>query len=443
MKYEYNAPFNAILLRYSEIGLKGNNRRMFEEKLLNNIRHVLKDVENLSFFYDRGRLALIHGDESPFTEVELDLVRLQLAKVFGLESYSPGFQVESDWEVIKETVMEHLPKVYEVHNQNCPEDGKISYRTRARRSYKKFPYTSHEIEITIADEIFDLWDNIKIDLRDPEMSVGIEVRDDATFIYFESLQGPKGLPVGSSDRVLALMSGGIDSPVACYQAMKRGSHVDYVTFHSHPYTSEEGLEKIAQLINIVDQYQDRPGRYFSCNLVEAQKMIRDKCEPRLRTVLYRRMMMRIATVIARSLKTTALLTGESLGQVASQTVKNMDCINKSTDMLILRPLVSYDKNETITLADRIGTLETSNIPAADSCTTFAPKKPATNANMYICTQSEMNLQMDEILRTCIKDTVIIDQDTMEKSEFPKLMKTFEKCFVGRWEVDENCYQSPR
>ena len=443
MKYEYKAPFNAILLRYSEIGLKGNNRRMFEEKLLNNIRHSLKGVDNLAFFYDRGRLALIHDDESPFTEAELNEIRTQLGKVFGLESFSPGFQVDSDWESIRETILEHLPAVYEVHNKACPEGEMIMYRTRARRSFKKFPYTSNEIEIQMAEEVLSRWDNVKVNLSAPEMYIGIEVREEASFIFFETLDGINGLPVGSSDKLLCLMSGGIDSPVACYQAMKRGSHIDFITFHSHPYTSKDGLEKIAKLINILDGYQDRPGRYFACNLVEAQKAIRDKCQPRLRTVLYRRMMMRIASVLARAIKTNALLTGESLGQVASQTLRNMDCINRATDLLILRPLVSYDKNETINIAAKIGTLETSNIPAADSCTTFAPKKPATNANMFLITQSEMNLDMDEVIRACLKDTVLINQETMEEEEFPKLLKIFDKYYAGRWEVEEGCRQSPR
>ena len=436
VKYEYKAPFNAILLRYSEIGLKGNNRRMFEDKLLNNIRKNLQAIEDLDFYYERGRLALIHGDESPFTEDEMKIIRVQLGKVFGLESYSPGFQVDSDWEVIRETIEEHLPGVYKVHNDNCKEGEQINYRTRARRSYKKFPYTSNEIEIIVAEEIMAQWDNIKINLSNPDVSVGIEVREEATFIFFETLPGIVGLPVGSSDKVLCLMSGGIDSPVACFQAMKRGSHIDFITFHSHPYTSKDGLEKIGKLINILDDYQDRPGRYFACNLVEAQKEIRDKCEPRLRTVLYRRMMMRIASVLARAIKTRALLTGESMDQVASQTMKNMDCINRATDMLVLRPLISFDKNETIAVADKIGTLETSNIPAADSCTTFAPKKPATNANMYMIEKSEANLDMESIIKACLEDTVLIDQETMEEEPFPKLLKTFDKYFTDHWKISE-------
>ena len=443
MKYNYKAPFNTILLRYSEIGIKGNNRRIFEAQLLNNIKNTLKDIPNLDFIYDFGRFALIHEDESPFSEDEIELIRENLSKVFGLETFSPGFIVDSDWESIKDCVMENIPAVYETHAKGLAEGEMIQYRARARRSYKKFPYRSNEIEIKLAEEILDKYPNIKVNLDKPDMYVGVEVREDCTYIFFEFIKGPGGLPVGSSDKVLSLMSGGIDSPVACYHAMKRGSHVDYLTFHSHPYTSNNVLEKLAQLINSLDPRQDKPGKYFACNLVEAQKMIRDRCMPRLRTILYRRMMMRIATVLSRCLKSKALLTGESVGQVASQTLRNMDCINRSTDMLILRPLVGFDKNETIAIADKIGTFEISNIPAADSCTTFAPKKPATNANMFLITQTEKKLDMDDAIRACLKDLVIINQQTMESEPYEKALKVFEKNYAGRWEVHEDTYESPR
>ncbi|MCM8536993.1 MAG: tRNA 4-thiouridine(8) synthase ThiI [Lentisphaeraceae bacterium] len=442
MKYQYKAPFNAILLRYNEIGIKGGNRWMFERKLLDNIRTKLKVIPNLSFYKDRGRFALVHEDDSAFSDEELQLIRAELGKVFGLESYSPGFQVEPDWEEIHETILENVPQVYEVHNAACKEGETIPYRTRSRRSFKKFPYTSNEMEVMLAEELLEKWPNLKVDLGSPELEIGLEIREDSAFIFFESLPGPKGLPVGSGDKVLALMSGGIDSPVACNRAMQRGSHVDYLTFHSHPYTSKDVLEKIAKLVNICDEFQDYPGKYYACNLVEAQKMIRDRCIPKFRTILYRRMMMRISTVVSRVLKSSALLTGESVAQVASQTLSNMDCINRATDMLILRPLVSMDKNETIQLAEKIGTFETSNIPAADSCTTFAPKKAATSSNMHILTKSEKRLDMDDVIRACLKDTVLIDQQTMEETEQPKLLEVFEKHFAGRWEVTEDMDESP-
>jgi tRNA uracil 4-sulfurtransferase len=443
MKYAYKAPFNAILLRYNEIAIKGNNRWMFERQLLDNIRRKLKVIPNLSFYKDQGRFAVIHEDESPFTQSELDLIRTELSKVFGLESYSPGFQVESDWETIRDIILEQFPEVYAVHNAICPAGELIPYRTRARRSFKKFPYTSNELEIKLAEEILSRYENLKVDLNHAELSIGVEVRDDSTFIFFESLQGPGGLPVGSSDRVLSLTSGGIDSPVACYRAMQRGSHVDYLTFHSHPYTSKDIIEKIAKLVTITDQYNDKPGRFFSCNMVEAQKMIRDRCIPKFRTILYRRMMMRLATVVATYAKSSALLTGESVAQVASQTLKNMDCINRATDMLILRPLISMDKNETIQMAARIGTLETSNIPAADSCTTFAPKKPATSSNMHMITQTEKKLDMDAVIRLCLQDTVLYNQETYEETPLPELVELFDKSFAGRWQVSKDAYESPR
>ncbi|NQZ56739.1 MAG: tRNA 4-thiouridine(8) synthase ThiI, partial [Lentisphaeraceae bacterium] len=341
----------------------------------------------------------------------------------------------SNWDIIKETVLKHIPLVHAAHTEGRKEGELIPYRTRARRSFKKFPFTSNEIEIEMAEILLSRYENLKINLSAPEMFVGIEIRDNCTFVFFENIRSLGGLPVGSNDPFLALMSGGIDSPVACIKTMQRGSHVDFLTFHSHPYTSKDGLGKIAKLINIVNEYQDKPGRFYACNLVEAQKMIRDRCMPKLRTVLYRRMMMRIAQVFSRYLRTEALVTGESLGQVASQTVKNMDCINRATDLLISRPLIAYDKNETIELARKFGTLETSNIPAADSCTTFAPKKPATNANMHLVEKSEARLDMDDVIRACLKDSVFIDTITLEEREAPKLLDIFERQFVGHWDVE--------
>jgi len=437
MKYKFDAPFNAVLLRYNEIGLKGGNRRMFENKLLANIRRKLEDVPSIDFYEDRGRFAIVHEDDSPFTSAEMDIINRELVKVFGIESFSPGFQIDSDWELIVETVERHFPLVYKEHMTGKTPDTKIPYRTRARRSYKKFPYMSREIEIQMAEILLSKYENLEINLSEPDLCVGIEIRDDSTFVYFETVRALGGLPVGSNDGMLALMSGGIDSPVACVKAMQRGSHVDYLTFHSHPYTSRDVLGKIGKLVNIVDEYQDKPGRYYACNLVEAQKMIRDRCIPKLRTVLYRRMMMRIATVVAHHVKCNALLTGESLGQVASQTVKNMDCINRSTDMLIVRPLVSFDKNETIEIARRIGTLDTSNIPAADSCTTFAPKKPATNANMTLIEKTELRLDMAAVIRLCLEDCVLIDSETMEEEAVPKLLELFDKHHAGNWPQSES------
>ncbi|MBO5723175.1 MAG: tRNA 4-thiouridine(8) synthase ThiI, partial [Lentisphaeria bacterium] len=197
--------------------------------------------------------------------------------------------------------------------------------------------------------------------------------------YLESFPAPGGLPVGCNDRTLALLSGGIDSPVACYLTMKRGSPVDFIGFHSEPYTPPETVEKVQRIANYLNTFQ-QPGRLYMVNLVELQKLIRDNCNPRYRTVLYRRLMFRIAEYIARKRKIGALLTGESLGQVASQTLVNMNTIDQAVDMLVLRPLCGQDKLETIDIARKIGTFELSQEQVPDSCTVFAPDRPSTRVS---------------------------------------------------------------
>jgi len=219
---------------------------------------------------------------------------------------------------------------------------------------------------------------LTIDLENADVTVWAEVREEFAFIYYDIIRGPGGLPVGSNSPVLALLSGGIDSPVACYEIMKRGCRCDFLTFHSDPYTPQATIDKVRRIGHYLNQFQ-QPSRLFICNLAPLQKLIRDKCNPRFRTVLYRRMMLRIAESVATKHKRMALLTGEAVGQVASQTIKNMATISEATNMLVLRPLVGYDKNDAIALARRIKTFDLSNVQVPDSCTVFAPPNPATAA----------------------------------------------------------------
>ncbi len=211
-----------------------------------------------------------------------------------------------------------------------------------------------------------------------------------SFIYSATYRGPGGLPVGSNSPLLALLSGGIDSPVACYMAMKRGCRVDFLTFHSAPYTPQETVDKVKRVAAVINQFQ-LPGKLYICNLAPMQKAIRDKCRPELRTVLYRRMMLRIAEAVARRNKRFALLTGEAVGQVASQTVINMSTINAATNMLVLRPLVGMDKNEAVKIARDIGTFDICAEQVPDSCTVFAPPSPATRASLEHAEREEARL----------------------------------------------------
>ncbi|WDE95631.1 tRNA 4-thiouridine(8) synthase ThiI [Lentisphaera profundi] len=427
-----NIPVNCFLLRYNEIGTKGKNRWQFEQKLLNNISRQLTNRNEFNYYRDQGRFALKKRDNSFFSPKEIQIATEALNRTFGLESYAPGIMTDPDSDTILELIEKHFPSAYELgKNQLLPQQD-YTCRVRCRRSWKKFPYTSKEMEINIADKILPSYDDLKVNLKKAHLTIGVEIRPDIAFIHFQDYKGLGGLPVGSSDPVLCLLSGGIDSPVAAFKAMQRGSHVNSVTFESFPYTQPELIDKVAKLQNILDRYQDRPAQFYACNMAESQKMIRDKCSERFRTILYRRIMMRVSSVLAVHLKAKALLTGEAVGQVASQTLANMDTINRSTDTLVLRPLVCMDKNEVIAIAEKAGTFDVSNIQCADSCTTFAPGKPATNGNPRLLEEQETRYEASDAIIDCLKNTRLIDTHSLEETPVPELIEIYEQNFKRQW-----------
>lgn len=372
--------YNAIICRYHEIAIKGNNRRNFERQLMNNMQHALKEVKDLKVRSIRGRVWLEHTNRQEFTTEELEIIKRNLKFMFGLESFSPAVLVESAIENIENALKNTADSVFK---SRIEKSGSVSFRIRARRSIKTFPLCSKDIEINLATIIGDMYglDHVKVNLdEDADITVGCEVRGEFTILFYETLRSGGGLPVGSNSPVMALLSGGIDSPVACLLTMKRGSEVDFMSFHSAPYTPPATEEKVLRIGRYLNQFQRR-GRHYFANLSEIQKLVRDNCDPHYRTILYRRMMFRIAEMVCKKGRAKALLTGESLGQVASQTVENMTTINAATNMLVLRPLVGHDKLETIKLAEKYGTLELSNEQVPDSCTVFLPSSPATKSDV--------------------------------------------------------------
>ena len=382
--------YKCIVCRYHEIATKGHNRSMFENKLLDNIRVLAgyAGVEGLTCQRIRGRIFLRKQKNAVFEEAELEQLKDVLSRAFGLESFSPVIECVPEAETLFETAFESakgaICKILEKQNT-------IRFRTRARRSDKNFPLISKEIEIEMATRLHkEFGDRIKIDLDDPEFTIGIEVREQVALIYYETFRGPGGLPVGTNSNVLALLSGGIDSPVACHMTMKRGCHVDFLTFHSFPYTPMESLEKVKRLTSVLNRYQKK-GRLFACNISELQKLIRDNCNPKYRTLLYRRIMMRIATMLCHFHKLGAIVTGESIGQVASQTIVNLSVINDVTNMLMIRPLAGMDKLESIERAQKIGTFDISIEDQPDSCTVFLPSSPAVAAKFYLVEEDEKRI----------------------------------------------------
>lgn len=380
--------YNCIICRYHEIATKGNNRNMFERCLADNIRHLLKELQGIKVYRVRGRVRVEREDKGVFTEVELDVIKNQLRKCFGLESFSPAVITEVDMEKIRPIAVDLASSAIAAFQ----EKGKPAFRIRARRSNKRFPLTSKEIEIDLVSAVAKETgeDKFTIDLNNADITLGCEVRDEFAVLFMESISAPGGLPVGCNPRVMTLLSGGIDSPVAAWLIMKRGSPCDFVTFHSAPYTPPETVEKVQRVAAKLNEYQLR-GTLCIVNLSEFQKAVRDNCKEKFRTVLYRRAMMRIAEIIARHRRCHALVTGDSLGQVASQTVPNMYSVGKAVDMLVLRPLVGSDKLECIRLAEEIGTFDISNVQVPDSCTVFAPSSPCTASEPEILEQEEAKI----------------------------------------------------
>ena len=381
--------FNAIICRYHEIAIKGKNRNMFENRMIDNLHSMLREIQPLNIRKNRGRIWINKKDENQFTDAEIFIIKERMPHAFGLESFSPVIMCEPDIEPLKNIVQNTCKPYFE---EKFLKKKVVSFRVRARRSDKKFPLRSKEVEIELARAAGDNYDydSLSIDLVNADITIGCEVREEFAFIYYETFSAAGGLPVGSNAPVLALLSGGIDSPVACYMTMKRGSGVHYITFHSSPYTPRESVDKVIGIAAFLNKLQ-KPGALHICNLAPMQKLIRDNCDGRLRTVLYRRMMFRIAERVALKNDLKALLTGEALGQVASQTVVNMGTINAATDMLVLRPLVGLDKNEVIKRAREIGTFDMSNVQVPDSCTVFAPKSPSTKVSLGLAHEEEKRI----------------------------------------------------
>lgn len=377
--------YNCVICRYHEIATKGNNRNMFEKCLVENIRHAVRNCGcPCRGRRVRGRVWVEPETAEFFPAEALNVVLDALRDVFGLESFSPARRLPVEMDAIREAALEMAVAVFAGRGESKPR-----FRVRARRSNKSFPLTSKEIEIDLVTALAErLGENaFDIDLDEADITLGVEVRDEFAIVYFDTFKAPGGLPVGSNPRVLTLLSGGIDSPVAAWQIMKRGSPTDFITFHSSPYTPPETIDKVRGLVRVLNRFQ-RHGRLFIVNLAEFQKAVRDNCSERMRTVLYRRAMFRIAEAVARREDCRALVTGEALGQVASQTVANMDTINRAVDMLVLRPLVGADKLETIAVAERIGTMKLSSVQVPDSCTVFAPSSPATAVPVAIALKEE-------------------------------------------------------
>lgn len=358
--------FWGYLIRYDELALKGKNRHLFEEQLVSNIRHRLfsfsPEIQRLW-----GRIIL---KSERHAEIEVSL-----KQVMGISSFSPIICVEPNLEKMKEMALYVVLETLEDRR-----DRNISFRVSTNRVDKRFFPHSPQLNREIAEYILDKIPTLCVDLDDADLEVGIEIWHEITFIFSEKISGFGGLPVGSGPRVLTLLSGGIDSPVAAWEMMKRGCSIDFIHFFSYPYTGHQSKEKVVDLIKRLMNYQRSASIYF-VSFSRIQEEIQKKCHERFRTVLYRRVMQRISTEVAIRTEVKALVTGESLGQVASQTLENISVIQKASDVMVLRPLITFNKQETIDVAKKIETYDISIRPYEDCCSLFQPKEPATKSRL--------------------------------------------------------------
>ncbi|MDN4594874.1 tRNA uracil 4-sulfurtransferase ThiI [Polycladomyces subterraneus] len=392
--------YDVILIRYGELALKGKNRSDFEDRLLRNIRNKLKDFPDVKVKKTYGRMLVeLNGQAHP-PVVE------RLQEVFGVVGVSPAKRVPTELQALQQAAVALI-----CERQTRPATFKIA----AKRSIKSFPYKSMELNHLIGGYVLKNVDGIKVDVHHPELTVHVEVRAEAAYVYGDDIPGPGGLPVGASGRVALLLSGGIDSPVAGYLALKRGAELQAIHFHSYPFTSERAKQKVIDLAQILTRYGGKI-RLHVVPFTEIQTQIRQKCEESYSVTVMRRMMFRIAERIAHKEKALALVTGENLGQVASQTLESMYTINHVIRMPVLRPVVGMDKQEIMNIAKRIGTYETSILPYEDCCTVFLPKSPKTRPDLNTTERMESHLDVDRLVQEAVDATEVLDLSPDKREE---------------------------
>ena len=382
------------LIKEGEISLKGGNRNLFEKRLRHNIKDKLRPYSS-EIDKQKGRLYAYISEEASD-----ELVEKVLKTTTGLTGYAKAYRTEKDIDAIKAKAREILP------SSRFSSNG--SFRITVKREDKTFPLTSHDIAIELAEVVTSLYPDIKVDLDNPDYTLTCEIRNEA-YLYTDEEKGEGGLPSGTAGKGMLLLSGGIDSPVAGYMMAKRGMRADAIYFHAYPYTSELALDKVKTLASMIAPYLQGL-RLFVVPFTEGQLHIRDKGYEEEATLMFRAAMMRTTQILAEKNGAGAIITGEALSQVASQTIDAMSFTDSMTDLLVIRPLVGMDKEEIIAKAKHIGTYETSILPYEDCCVVFSPKHPITRPVKEVSRRHFEELDMDGIIRKAINDTVIYSFD---------------------------------
>jgi len=384
-----------ILARMGEIALKGLNKNKFQEKLMNNIKRRLKKMGEFEVSQSQSRIWIETLDESIILEEAILLV----VKVFGIVSASIAWRFDGG-----------IGEIYYFSKKYVEEllfKQKIeTFKIEARRSEKRFPLNSPEICDEVGGFILEEFPFLTVQVKNPDLTLQVEVRDHI-YIYSGKVMGFRGLPVGTAGKGLLLLSGGIDSPVAGFMMASRGMELEAVYFHSYPYTSDRAKEKVIELASLLTSYTGRM-RLHIVDFTSIQLELRDKSPGDMITVTMRRVMMRIAQEIARKIGANALVTGESLGQVASQTLEALNCTNSVVDMPVFRPLIGMDKDDTVLIARQIGTFETSILPFEDCCTIFVAKHPKTHPSLALAIKCEIDLDIDELVARGLNQIEVVN-----------------------------------
>lgn len=390
---EWRIMYKAFLIKYGEIGVKGKNRYLFEDALVRQIRYALKKTDGeFEVTKENGRIYATAVSDFDFDEaVEA------LKTVFGIIGICPVVQIEDNgFDDLADTVIKYFDSAY--------PDKHFSFKVNARRARKNYPMDSMEINMEMGGRLLDAFHELSVDVHNPDVLLQIEIRNKIN-IYSTEIPGPGGMPVGTAGKAMLLLSGGIDSPVAGYMVAKRGVELEATYFHAPPYTSERAKQKVIDLAKLVAKYSG-PITLNVVNFTDIQLAIYEKCPHDELTIIMRRYMMRIAEELGKESGCLGLVTGESIGQVASQTMHSLYCTNEVCTMPVFRPVIGFDKQEIIDLSEKIGTYETSIQPFEDCCTIFVAKHPVTKPNLNIIQRDEHNLDdcIDELFKTAIETT---------------------------------------
>lgn len=386
--------YKAFLIKYGEIGVKGKNRYLFEDALVRQIRFALKKIDGkFEVSKENGRIYAVATEEFDYDEaVEA------LKTVFGIVGICPVVQIEDNgFDDLADTVIKYIDMAY-------PDNKKFTFKVNARRARKNYPMNSMEINCEIGGRLLDAFSDLQVDVHKPDVLIQIEVRSKIN-IYSVEIPGPGGMPIGTAGKAMLLLSGGIDSPVAGYMVAKRGVQVEATYFHAPPYTSERAKQKVVDLAKLVSRYAG-PITLNVVNFTDIQLAIYEKCPHDELTIIMRRYMMKIAEALGKESGCQGLVTGESIGQVASQTMQSLYCTNEVCTMPVFRPVIGFDKQEIIDVSEKIGTYETSIQPFEDCCTIFVAKHPVTKPNLNAIKRSETHLDdcIDELMKTAIETT---------------------------------------